>query len=109
MLNQQKDGTGVDANVLHHCHRLFSELSCHHELGFQSQMSDGDPSGRQRWRTVGWQGSELVFLTVTKEDYHVIVTREVWALSDAGRTLTKTTRTISMDGVSEKTVTFEKQ
>ncbi len=68
-----------------------------------------DQNGRRRWRTVGWQGPELLFLTITKDGYHVIVTREVWTLSDAGRTPTRATRTINMDGITEKTATFEKQ
>jgi hypothetical protein len=63
----------------------------------------------QRWRTVGWQGSALVFLTIVKDGYHVTVTREVWTLSDSGRTLTKAIRTVNMDGVTERTVTFQKQ
>jgi hypothetical protein len=70
---------------------------------------DGNPGGRQRWRTVTWAESDLVFMTVVKDGYHVTVTREVWTLSDGGRMLTRTTRSVNMDGVIEKTATFEKQ
>lgn len=73
------------------------------------EQVDNNANGRQRWRTVSWQGSALVFLTVQKDGYHVSVTRESWTLSDAGKTLTRTTRNINMDGVTEKAVTFQKE
>jgi len=66
-------------------------------------------NGAQFWRTNSWQGSTLVFLTVRKDGYHVVVTREVWSLSDDGNTLTKTKRVIDMDGVSESAQTFVRQ
>jgi hypothetical protein len=66
-------------------------------------------TGRQTWRTVYWQGSELIFQTIAKEGYRVSITRESWRLSEDGRTLTKARRTINMDGVHEETQTFQKQ
>jgi hypothetical protein len=74
-----------------------------------TEQVDNNVSGRQRWRTVSWQGSALVFLTVLKDGYHVSVTRESWTLSDAGKTLTRTTRNINTDGVTEKAVTLQKE
>ena len=65
--------------------------------------------GMQFWRTDSWEGSTLVFLTVRKDGYHVVVTREVWSLSDDGNTLTKAKRVIDMDGVTESTQTFLRQ
>ena len=65
--------------------------------------------GVQFWRTNSWEGSTLVFLTVRKDGYHVVVTREVWSLSDDGNTLTKAKRTIDMDGVTESTQTFVRE
>ena len=65
--------------------------------------------GVQFWRTDSWEGSTLVFLTVRKDGYHVVVTREVWSLSDTGNTLTKARRVIDMDGVTESTQTFLRQ
>jgi hypothetical protein len=65
--------------------------------------------GRQRWTTIEWQGSALVFQRILKDGYHVTVTRETWTLSEDGNTLTKTTRVINMDGVTESTITFERQ
>ena len=66
-------------------------------------------NGAQFWRTNSWEGSSLVFFTVHKDGYHVVVTREVWSLSDGGNTLTKAKRKIDMDGVTESTETFVKQ
>ena len=65
--------------------------------------------GVQFWRTNSWEGSTLVFLTVRKDGYHVVVTREVWSLSDDGNTLTKAKRVIDMDGVTESTQSFVRQ
>jgi hypothetical protein len=66
-------------------------------------------NGVQFWRTNSWEGSTLVFLTVRKDGYHVVVTREVWSLSDDGNTLIKAKRVIDMDGVTESTQTFVRQ
>jgi len=65
--------------------------------------------GAQLWRTISWEGSTLVFLTVRRDGYHVVVTREAWSLSDDGNTLTKAKRVIDMDGVMESTQTFVRQ
>jgi hypothetical protein len=67
------------------------------------------PSGRESWTSANWQGSALVILRITKDGYRVSVTRESWMLSQDGRTLSKTTRTINMDGVTENTESFLKQ
>jgi len=74
-----------------------------------TEQVDNHVSGRQRWRTVNWQGPVLVFLTVTKDGYRVTVDREIWTLTDSGKTLKKSTRMINMDGVTEKSVTFQKE
>ena len=66
-------------------------------------------NGARLWRTNSWEGPTLVFLTVRKDGYHVVVTREVWSLSDGGNTLTKAKRVIDMDGVTESTQTFVRQ
>ncbi len=65
--------------------------------------------GVQVWRSNSWEGSTLVFLTVRKDGYHVVVTREAWSLSDDSNTLTKTKRVIDMDGVTESIQTFARQ
>jgi hypothetical protein len=68
-----------------------------------------DPAGHQHWTTIGWQGSALVFLRIVKDGYHVTVTQETWTLSDVGNTLTRATRIINMDGVTESALVFERQ
>jgi len=73
------------------------------------EKADNDANGRQRWTTIGWQASALVFLKIVKDGYHVTVTRETWMLSDDGNTMTRTTRVINMDGVTESTLTFRRQ
>jgi hypothetical protein len=72
------------------------------------ERSSKNESGPQSWRTAGWHGSELVIETVVKDGYRVTVTRESWALSEDGGTLTKSTRVVDMDGVRERTATFQR-
>ena len=66
-------------------------------------------NGAQFWRTNSWEGSTLVFLSVRKDGYHVVVTREAWSLSEDGNTLTKAKRVIDMDGVKESAETLVRQ
>ena len=68
-----------------------------------------DSKGVERWRTNSWEGAALVFLRISKDGYHVTVTREVWTLAEDGATLTKTRRVINMDGVTETKQVFERQ
>jgi hypothetical protein len=63
----------------------------------------------QRWTTVNWQGPALVFLRVVKDGYKVTVTRESWTLSDSGKQLMKAIRIVNMDGVTEETLSFDKE
>jgi hypothetical protein len=73
------------------------------------EKTHNDANGRQSWTTIEWQGSALVLLKIVKDGYHVTVTRETWMLSDDGNTLTRTTRVVNMDGVTESTLTFDRQ
>jgi hypothetical protein len=66
-------------------------------------------NGREIWTTANWQGPSLVILRVVKDGYRVTVTREAWSLSEDGRTLTRSRRTINMDGVAENAEAFQKQ
>ena len=83
--------------------------------GSESYTADGveraskSANGRETWTTVNWQGPSLVILRVTKDGYRVTVTRRTWTLSEDGLTLTKSSRTINMDGVTENTEVFLKQ
>lgn len=66
-------------------------------------------SGVQFWRTNSWEGRTLVFLTIRKDGYRIVVRREAWSLSEDGSTLTKAKRVIDMDGVTESTQAFVRQ
>ena len=74
----------------------------HRTDGKEQETSSG-------WTTVGWQGPALVFLTVQKKGSKVTFTREIWLLSDEGKTLTETRRIVSPEGVTHQTLVFEKQ
>jgi len=76
--------------------------------GVEKTRNDPD-RGRQLWWSAWWEDSSAVFQTITKEGYHVTVKREVLTLSEDGNTLTRTTRTINMDGVTESTLIFDRQ
>jgi hypothetical protein len=85
------------------------------ESGAETYTADGverektSDSGHQSWRTAYWQGQTLVIVHVTKSSYHVVVTRDTWTVSEEGMTLTKHTRRIDMDGVTETTEEFQRQ
>src|SRR5215469_3163772 len=49
-----------------------------------------DREGDQFTTKVSWQGDTLVFDTVEKEHEGTLTSKEVWTLSDNGKTLTKT-------------------
>jgi hypothetical protein len=65
-------------------------------------------NGAEVWTTVNWQGSYLVIQRVSKDAYRITVTREAWSLSNDGRALNITKRTVNMDGVKEEAADFHK-
>jgi len=75
--------------------------------GVERHTSAGN--GRESWITVNWEGPTLIILRVMKDGYRVSVTREAWSLSEEGRTLTRTKRDITMDGVRESAETFHRR
>ena len=68
-----------------------------------------DREGDEFTRSVQWEGDTLVFLTVEKEGANTITTREVWTLSDDGKTLTKTRHLTSSRGVTDQKYVYDKQ
>ncbi len=68
-----------------------------------------DPDGTIRSVAVTWDGSSLVFVRTTQEGANTTTTREVWALSDDGTTLTKSSETTSWRGTSRDTRVFKRQ
>ncbi len=76
----------------------------------QAYRTDGEEQqGTSRWTTVSWHGPALVLMTVQKKDSRITFTRETWTLSEDGKALTKSRRTVSPEGVTEQTLVFEKQ
>lgn len=68
-----------------------------------------DREGDQFTTNVNWQGDTLVFDTVEKEHDTTLTSKEVWALSDNGRTLTKTIHRSGPQGESDQKYVLEKQ
>jgi len=65
--------------------------------------------GTIRTVSVHWEGNTLVFLRTEQDGADIITTREVWSLSDDGKTLTKTRHITSPGGVEDEKSVFEKQ
>lgn len=68
-----------------------------------------DHEGDQFTTNVNWQGDTLVFDTVEKEHESTLISKEVWRLSDNGKTLTKTIHRSGPRGESDQTYILEKQ
>ncbi len=58
-----------------------------YEIGKEQKSQDRD--GDEFTTNVTWEGNTLVFNVVEKEHDATLTTREVWTLSDDGKTLTK--------------------
>jgi hypothetical protein len=71
----------------------------------QSQDREGD----QFVTNVKWEGNTLVFETVEKERDATLTNKEVWMLSDDGKTLTKSFRRAGPRGESDQKYILEKQ
>jgi hypothetical protein len=68
-----------------------------------------DREGDQFRSNVRWEGSTLVFETVEKERDAVLTSKEVWTLSEDGRTLTKNIHRSGPRGDSDQQYVLEKQ
>ena len=68
-----------------------------------------DREGDQFTTNVKWQGNTLVFETVEKEHDAILTSKEVWTLSDGGKTLTKNIHRSGPRGDSDQTYVLEKQ
>lgn len=68
-----------------------------------------DREGDEFTRSVKWDGNTLVFLTVEKEGANTITTREVWTMSEDGKTLTKTRHTSSYRGERDQRYVYDRQ
>jgi len=73
-------------------------------------VKSSDREGDQITTTVKWEGNTLVFETGEKDKAGALFTRETWALSEDGKTLTKKIhRTGGRGGDSDQTFVLEKQ
>jgi hypothetical protein len=68
-----------------------------------------DREGDQFTTNVKWEGNALVFETVEKEHDAILTSKEVWTLSDDGKTLTKTIHRSGPKGESDQKYVLEKQ
>jgi len=68
-----------------------------------------DREGDQFTTSVKWEGNALVFETVEKEHDAILTSKEVWTLSDDGKTLTKTIHRLGPKGESDQKYVLERQ
>jgi len=68
-----------------------------------------DREGDQFTTNVKWEGNTLVFETVEKEHDTTLTSKETWALSEDGKTLTKTIHRSGPRGESDQKYVLERQ
>ena len=73
------------------------------------EQKSQDNEGDEFTTNVKWEGKTLVFETVEKEHDSVLNSKEVWTLSDDGRTLTKNIHRSGPRGDSDQQYVLEKQ
>jgi len=73
------------------------------------EQNSQDREGDQFTTNVKWEGNTLVFETVEKERDAVLTSKEVWTLSDDGKTLIKNIHRSGPRGDSDQTYVLEKQ
>jgi len=76
-------------------------------IGKEDKSKDGE--GDQRTTNVTWNGNTLVFESVEKERDATLTSKEVWALSEDGKTLTKNIHRTGPRGDSDQQYVLEKQ
>ena len=59
--------------------------------------------------SVKWEGTTLVFLRTEQEGANTTSTREVWSLSENGKTLTATRHITSWRGTKDEETVYERQ
>ena len=81
----------------------------------RTYTTDGKPNessdreGDKFTTTVKWDGNTLVFETTEKEQTRTLGTREIWTISDDGKTLTKKRHSSGPRGDTDQTYVLEKQ
>jgi len=74
-----------------------------------TEQKSQDREGDQFTANVKWEGNALVFETVEKEHNTILTSKEVWALSDDGKILTKNIHRSGPRGESDQTYVLEKR
>jgi len=89
---------------------LLSSLTAEHTytIGGKEEIKKTD-DGIIHAVSVKWEGTSLVFLRTDQEGANTTTTREVWSLSENGKTLTVTRHITSWRGTSDGKTVFEKQ
>src|SRR5215471_10201154 len=78
-----------------------------YEIGKEQKSQDRE--GDQFTTNVKWEGNTLVFETVEKEHDTVLTSKEIWTLSNDGKTLTKNIHRSGPRGDSDQTYVLERQ
>ena len=73
------------------------------------EQKSQDREGDQFTTNLKWEGNTLVFETVEQEHGATLTSKEVWTLSDDGKTLTKNIHRSGPRGDSDQTYILEKQ
>ena len=74
-----------------------------------SAETSTDRDGRHRSIIVRWDGPALVFVRTTQEGANTTTEREVWSLSEDGKTLTKSRETTSWRGTRRSQTVLERR
>jgi hypothetical protein len=70
--------------------------------------SKHDEDGRVRSVAVHWEGTSIVFVRTTIEGLNATIEREVWGVSDDGKTLTRERQTTDWRGTRHERVVFRR-
>jgi hypothetical protein len=68
-----------------------------------------DREGDQHTTNVKWDGNALIFETIEKEHDATLASKEIWTLSEDGKTLTKSIHRSDPRGESDQKYVLEKQ
>ena len=85
------------------------ERSFDHSYVIGKEDKNQDHDGDQYTTNIKWDGKTLVFETVEKEHDATLTNKEVWTLSEDGKTLTKNIHHSGPRGESDQNFVLEKQ
>ena len=85
------------------------ERTFDHTFMIGKENNNKDKDGDEYTTNVKWDGNALVFETTEKEHDATLTSKEIWTLSDDGKTLTKTIHRSGPRGDSDQKYVLEKQ